>query len=84
VEDWCVGRGVKGACLLASEPMQDAAMRKISHPCFIVSRFLCPMLQRQEATLQVRQVERIGDANAMYSAIVVGDVELERSFTEDC
>jgi len=42
------------------------------------------MLWRQEATLQLRQVERIGDANAMYSAIVVGDVELERSFAEDC
>ena len=84
MEDWCVGRGVKGACLLASEPMQDAAMRKISHPCFIVSRFLRPMLQRQEATLQVRQVEIIGDANAIYFAAVIEYAELECSFAKDC
>ncbi len=69
MEDWCVGQGVKGDCLLASEPMQDAAMRKFSHPCCIVSHLLHPMLRRQEATLQVRQVERIGDANVMYSAM---------------
>ena len=85
MEDWCVGRGVKGDCLLASEPpVQDAAMRKVSHPRFIISRLLRPMLRRQEATLQFRQIERIGDANAMYSAVVVGDVELECSFAEDC
>ena len=75
---------MKGDCLLASEPMQDAAMRKVSHPCFIVSRLLRPMLRRQEATLQFRQIERIGDVNAMYPAVIVGDVELERPFAEDC
>ena len=84
MEDWCVGRGVKGDCLLASKPVQDAAMCKVSHPHFIISRLLCQMLQRQEATLQFRQIERIGDANAMYSAVVVGDVELERSCAEYC
>ncbi len=84
MEDWRVGQGVKRDCLLASKPMQDAAMRKISHPCFIVSRLLRPMLRRQEATLQFRQVETIGDANAMHSAIVIGDAELERSLAKDC
>ncbi len=75
---------MKGDCLLASEPVQDAAMHKVSHPCFIVSRLLRPMLWQQEATLRFRQVERIGDANAMYSAVVVRDVKLERSFAKDC
>ncbi len=84
MEDWRVGRGVKRDCLLASKPMQDAAMRKISHPCFIVSRLLCPMLRQQEATLQFRQVETIGDANAMHSAVVIRDAELERSLAKDC
>jgi hypothetical protein len=59
-------------------------MRKVSHPSFIVSRLLRPMLWRQQTTMQFRQVERIGDANVMYSAIIIGDAELERSFTKDC
>ncbi len=84
MEDWCVGRGVKRDCLLVSKPMQDAAMRKTSHPCFIVSHLLRPMLRQQEATLQFRQVETIGDANAMHSAIVIGDAELECSLAKDC
>ena len=84
MEYWCVGRGVKGDCLLATMPMQDAAMRKISHPSFIVSHLLRPMLRRQQATMQFRQVERIGDANVMDSAIVIGDAEFERSFAKDC
>ncbi len=75
MEDWRVGRGVKGDCLLAPEPIQDAALRKIFHPSFIVSRLLRPMLRRQEAALQFWQVERIGDANAMYFAVVIGDAK---------
>jgi len=59
-------------------------MRKISHPCFIVTRLLRPMLWQQQTTMQFRQVERIGDANVMYSAIIIGDAELERSFAKDC
>ncbi len=84
MEDWCVGRCMKGDCLFAITPMQDAAVRKISHPSFIVSRLLRPMLWRQQTTMQFRQVERIGDANVMYSAAIIGDAELERSFAKDC
>ncbi len=84
MEDWCVGRCMKRDCLLATTPMQDAAMRKISHPIFIVSRLLRPKLWRQQTTMQFRQVERIGDANVMYSAVVIGNAELERSFAKDC
>ena len=75
---------MKGDCLLASKPVQDAAMRKASHPRFIISRLLRPMLRQQEAFLQFRQIERIRDANVMYSAVVIEDVELEHSFAEDC
>jgi hypothetical protein len=75
---------MKGDCLLATTPMQDAAMHNISHPSFIVSRLLRPLLWRQQATMQFRKVERIGDANVMYSAIVIGNAEFERSFAKDC
>ena len=33
--------------------------------------------------VRFRQVERIGDANVMYSAVAISDAELERSFTKD-
>ena len=61
----------------ALSPVQDAAVGKVSHPCLIVSRLLRPMLGRQEALLQLRYVEGVGDAYHVLLSIVVSNGELE-------
>ena len=49
----------------------------------IVSRLLRPMLGRQEALLQSRQVEGVWDLYLMCSSVVVVDLELECPYPLD-
>jgi hypothetical protein len=80
VKDWSVGSWIEKNYLDEPiSPMQSPAMSKAAHECLAV-----PMLWRQEAALQPRQVKRVWDSDRVVLAVVLRDGELECALSCNC